>query len=90
MMLFMTDKLNEHLVVLAYDDQMWAYVHLLKVRERAAPRGGQMPTVPCAYRRGSPSLLHNVTHSYFRPNHNIEEEKMMKMMSTSFVGLKPF
>jgi len=29
--------------------QMWAYVHLLKVRRRVAPRGRQMPAVPSAY-----------------------------------------
>lgn len=40
--------------------QMWAYVHLLKVRKRVTPRGRQMPAVPCAYSWGHPSLLHTV------------------------------
>jgi hypothetical protein len=57
----MVEILLTHIVTFPPPSQVWAYVHVLKVRDRAAPRGRQVPAVPCAHRRGCPSLLHNVT-----------------------------
>ena len=41
-------------------DQMWAHVHMLKMRERIGSRWREMPAVPRTHNRGDPSILHHV------------------------------